>query len=104
MDVNRSGGLAHLWFRIGQRVLDEHRRAREAGADIALIDIKLVLPLDRDERPRLRPMEIEMARPKTEPGTGRDRGKIGERAVGEAERLDRAGVLRLVRLGVIAAS
>ena len=44
-----------------------------------------------------------MARPKTEPGAGRNRGKAGQRAVGEAERLDCAGVLRLVRLGIVAA-
>ena len=44
-----------------------------------------------------------MARPKAEPGAGRDRGKIGQRAARETECLDRAGVLRPVRLGVIAA-
>src|ERR1700680_2629446 len=100
MDVNRSGGLAHFRLRIGQRVLDEQRRAREAGDGIALVDMKLVLPLDRDDHPWLRRMEVEMARPKTQPGAGRDRGKAGERAIVKTERLDRAGVFRLVRFGV----
>src|SRR5580704_12347766 len=68
MDVNRACGLAHFRVRIGQRVLDEHRRAREAGRGVALVDIELVLPLDRDEHPRFRRMKIEMARPKTQPG------------------------------------
>src|ERR1700682_6756388 len=96
MDVNRSGGLAHFRVRIGQRVLDEQRRAGDAGAVIALVDIKLVLPLDRDEYPRLRRMKIEMARPKAQPGAGRDRGTTGERAIVKTECLDRTGVLRLV--------
>src|ERR1700720_2643527 len=103
MDVNCSGGLAYFRFRIGQRILGEHRRAHEAGGRIALIDIKLVLPLYRDEHPGLRRMEVEVARAEAEPIAGRDRGQTAQCAVVEAERLDRAWVLGFVRLGVVAA-
>ena len=69
------GALARFG-RVGQRVLDEHRVAREAAAVVELVDIKLVLPLDRDEDPGLGRMKIEMARPKAQPVAGRDRGEV----------------------------
>jgi hypothetical protein len=48
-------------------------------------------------------VEIEMARSEAEPGAGRDRGDIGQHAVGEPECLDRAGIFRPVRFGIVAA-
>src|SRR5262249_69400 len=104
MHVDRAGALRGLDVdRVGQRLLDEQRlMARRAGA-IELVDVKLVLPLDRDVDPWLARMEVEMARPETEPVARRDRGEVRERAVLEAKHLERAGILRLGAGGIVAA-
>ena len=44
-----------------------------------------------------------MPRPKAEPGSGRDRSQVRQRAALEAEKLERAGILRLAAGGVVAA-
>src|SRR6516225_2940882 len=48
-------------------------------------------------------MEIEMPRPKAEPGSGRDRSQVRQRAALEFEELEHAGILRLAAHGVVAA-
>ena len=104
MHVDRARALRR--FDVGgisQGVLDENGVAAEATVRLQLVGIKLVLSLDRDVDPRLGRMEIEMPRPEAEPGSGRDRGQVRQRAALEAEKLERAGILRLATGGVVAA-
>src|SRR5262245_17928782 len=104
MDVDRAGALRRLDVDgIGERLLDERRVAAERAVRRQPVDIELVLPLDRDEHPRLARVEIEMPRPEAEPAAGRDRGEVGQRAVLEAVDLERAGILGLAAGGVVAA-
>ena len=64
--------------------------------------MELALALDREKHPRPAGMKVEMARTEAQVA-GRDRGEVGQHAVGEAEHLERAGLFGLVGLGVVAA-
>src|SRR5262249_33541953 len=68
-----------------------------------LVDIELVLPLDRHEDPRLRGMEIEMPRSEAVSGSRRDRGKVAQRAAVKCKDLERAGIFQFAVGGVVAA-
>ncbi len=103
MHMDRAGGLPHRRLRVRQRVFDEHRLAPKPRAGAELVNIELVLPLDRDEHPRLGRMKVEVARAEAQAVAGRDRSEIAQHAVAEGERLDCAGIFRLVRLRVVAA-
>src|SRR5262249_59336807 len=48
-------------------------------------------------------MEIEMPRPEAEPGSGRNRREVRQRAALETEELERAGILGLAAGGIVAA-
>jgi len=66
---------------------------------LQLVDVKLVLPLDRDIDPRLKGMEVEMTRAEAKPASRRDRSQARERAALECEELERAGILGLALSG-----
>src|SRR5262249_48917515 len=101
MHVDRSRALTRLdGGRIGQRVLDEHRIAPERAVRSKLVDIELVLPLDRHEDPRLRGMEIKMPRSEAVPGSRRDRGKVAQRAAVKCKDLERTGIFQFAGGGV----
>src|SRR5262245_65035551 len=96
MHVDRARALRRLDVGgVGQGVLDEDRVAPEGAIRLQLVGIEFVLPLDRDINPRLRRMEIEMPRPEAEPGSGRNRREVRQRAARESEELERAGILGL---------
>ena len=103
MDVDRARGLPQLRGGIAEGVLDEQRFAREAGQGIELVDIELVLALDRNEDPWLARVAVKMPRPELHAVAGLDRRDVGEHAAPEAEGLDRARVYRVVDRRVVAA-
>jgi len=103
MDVYRSGALAGRRFGIRQRFLDEEGLALKAGRVVEGVDVKLVLPFDREECPGSARMKVEMARAETKTVAGRDRSQVSQDAVIERECLDRAGILGLVRGGIVTA-
>ena len=76
---------------IGERFLDEHRLAGQPGRRVALVDVELVLALDRHVDPRLGRMEVEMPRPEMHAVAGLDRGELRQHAVLEAEVLSDPG-------------
>ncbi len=76
---------------------------REASRRIELVDVELVLALNRDIDPWLRRVEVEMPRPEVHAVTGLDRNEICEHAVFEAEGFDRAWVHRVIGWRVVAA-
>ena len=94
--MDGSGGLPQLRCGIAQRVFDEKRFAGKPACGVAPVDAKLVLTLDRDVNPRLRRVEVEVARAELHAVAGLDRCSIRQHAVLEAEDLDRAGIDRIV--------
>ena len=103
MEVDRAGALAQRRFRVGERLLDEDRLAGEAGRRIALVDVELVLALDRHIDPRLGRVEIEMPRAEMHAVARLDRRELRQHAALEGECLDRAGVHRIVAGRIVAA-
>src|SRR5499426_3838600 len=103
MDVDRARGLRRADVAsIGKRRLDEHGVRREEVIRLQFVDIQLILALDRDERPRLPRMEVEVPGPKSEAVARRDRRLVREYAIVEAEDLERAGILWLAVPGIVA--
>src|SRR5215469_14554949 len=102
VDVDCPRALARRRFWISQSFFDEDRLVEEAGRLLQLIDVKLVLPLDRDEGPGFARMKVEMPRAEAKTFTGRDRGQVFQFAVFEGERLERPRILRFGRAGIIA--
>src|SRR4029079_6166566 len=74
----------------------------ELAVGLELIDVELVLPLDRHVDPWLGRVKIEMPRAEAEPVSGRDRGEVGQRAVLECVEVERAGMFRLAAGGIVA--
>src|SRR5262249_58687192 len=96
MHMQRADALTKPRVGVGQRLLDEYWIARKSDLQIAVIDIELVLALDRDVDPRLRRVEVEMPRPELHAVARLDRAKLREHAVAEAVGLQRAWVHRVV--------
>src|SRR4029079_15220687 len=105
MDVDRARALRRLFVAgIGQGVLDEYRLTAEPAGRLELVDIELVLPLDRHVDPGLGRVKIEMPRPEAEPVPGRDRGEVRQRAVLEYVELERTRIFRFGAGGIVAAA
>src|SRR5690348_1735920 len=103
MHVERAGELfGERLLRLSERVADEERLGRKRAV-LELEDAEPVLALERDIDERQARMKIEMAWPEAHATAGRNRGAVGELSVLEGEDLERAGILGLVLLGVVAA-
>jgi hypothetical protein len=74
------------------------QRGRADPVALHLVGQHLVVPLHRHIHPRLRRMEVHVARTETRPVA--DRSFIRELAVGEAEQLERARIFRCRRGGI----
>ena len=103
MDVDRARTLAWTHIaRVAEARLHEPRRGRELPIGLKIVEVYLVLPLDRDIDPRFGRMEIQMARAEAETGAGPDRLKRSEDSIVETEDVNRTRVLRFRRSRVIA--
>src|SRR5512141_1025182 len=104
MDMDGSGGLPGVDVGgVRQAVLGEERDGVEGSTRQFPVDLELALAFQRNEDPRLREVEIQMAGLEVEAAAGSDRKTVGECSVLVAENFERAGVFGLVARRSIAA-
>src|SRR5712692_5601484 len=103
MHVNGSGGLAGANMgAISQAVFGEQRRGAESPVVQFLIDLELVLALQRNKHPRPRGVKIKMPGLKIETASRSNRGPIGQQSILVTEYFQRARVFGFIASGPVA--